>query len=193
MKGIIVLVLLLGPMSSWAGYIKFHKTGFVRSDIQDLEAQIRYFQKRGDESVTIDLNSGGGDLSGLLGRISIEQGLAHKIRQIKAQGLKIITRVKTKSRCESACTALFVLGDVRWAAPKATFMFHGVIIQKAGKRKKEFQKVYAERWLDVIGEIDYSLARYLDQKNWFLRPKGEWRVSGRRLYKDHGRFINYLK
>ena len=193
MRGIVLLALLLGPMASWAGYIEFHKTGFVRSDIQDLEAQIRYFHNRGDESVTIDLNSGGGDLSGLLGRVSIEQGLAHKIRQIKANGLKIITRVRGKSRCESACTALFALGDVRWAAPRATFMFHGVKIQKAGNRKKEFQKLYAERWLDVIGEIDYGLASYLDRENWFLRPTGDWTVSGRKLYRDYGKFINYLK
>lgn len=193
MRGIAILILLLGPLSSWAGHIKFHKTGFVRSDIQKLEGQIRYFQGRGDASVTIDLNSGGGDLSGLLGRVSIEQGLAHKIRQIKAAGLKIITRVKKGSSCESACTALFALGEVRWAAPGAKFMFHGVIIQKAGDRKKEFQKVYAERWLDVIGEIDHSLAKYLDRKNWFLKKRGEWRVSAKKLYKDHGKFINYLK
>ena len=143
MRGWVALLLALGPSIASAGYINFHKDGFKENDIRTLERQIRSFVEQGDFEITIDLNSEGGDLSGLLGRASFEQGLAYKLDSLREAGLVLTTQVRKRNICMSACTALFALGDRRVAHKNSKFMFHAVGIKKAKQYKKKFKKLYA--------------------------------------------------
>ena len=194
MRGLVALIVALGPSLAFAGYINFHKDGFKREDIQYLESQLRWYMNNGDFEVTIDLDSAGGDLSGLLGVRNYEQGLAYKIKSMKEEGLKLTTIVGARSKCESACTALFAIGDKRLAYRNSNFMFHAVIIQKAKTRagKLRFKKIYADRWLRLINEVDPKLASYLEEAGWLLTRRQDWDVSARRLKNRFGQYITGL-
>ena len=192
MRGLVALMVILGPSMAFAGYIKFHKTGFVREDIKTLEGQLQWYVNQGDYQVTLDLDSGGGDLSGILGLQAFEQGLAYRMKNLKSKGLVLTTQVSSRSVCESACTALFALGDRRLAWRSSNFMFHAVIVQKAGKKKKYYKKLYADRWYRVINEVDSSLAKFLKDNGWLETKRHDWDIRASSLKSKFGNYITEI-
>lgn len=161
-----------------AATISFHDD-VTRNSMQSLVAKVAAASNAGDRNITIELDSGGGNLGAAL------------VANAELKKYRVNTLVKNE--CASSCTVLFAAGRIRTASRGANFMFHAVHVEHIDKKLKYNKKKnvngvtadqvaqnYAAAWLRTIRSASPSLANLLDKKRTLTRGD-ETNFSGAEL------------
>lgn len=82
-----------------------------------LEQEAFVFDLLGKKNITLDFHSPGGSLDAM-------HAIIIQLQRMKQQGFHITTKVGENNACMSACTLLFLQGDVRIAHSKSIIMIH---------------------------------------------------------------------
>ena len=122
------------------------------------------------QRVVLRLNSPGGtDLHGF--------EVISVLREMRRQ-VRLITLVNEHDLCASMCVPIFLQGDIRYAGPATSWMFHG-----AAKGLSNIPCLPAtERYFDLFKErdIDSSFTTFLFDNNYVTSPGAYW-ISGYEL------------
>ncbi len=146
-----------------------------------LVSEVAAASKAGDRNITVQLDSGGGNL-----------GAALKANaELKNYGVNTLV----ENQCASSCTVLFAAGRTRTASGGADFMFHAVTVEHIGKKLRynkkknptgvtaaQVSQLYASEWLQAVRSASPSLADLLEKQRRLTRgPDKDY--SGRELRK----------
>jgi len=147
---------------------------------REFEDSLAFLKK--NKEVIIDLSSGGG---------SVEEG--HKIiafvDKLKAQGLKVKTRIQNGRMCGSMCVPIFLSADIREASPTSAFMFHGVTTGWSTKpNKQSTDELFFYMKSRGLSE---SFENYLWHEEALSAP-GEYWLTGSELMELHSGIITRL-
>jgi hypothetical protein len=147
---------LLSATSSHATTIRFSSDVTINS-MNSLVAKVASAYNSGDRNITVELDSGGGNLGAAL-----NAGV-----RLRSYGVNTLVR----NDCASSCTVLFAAGKTRSASRGANFMFHAVHVEhidkklkKQGLTSKSVAQDYANRWLAAVRAASPSLADRLQQR-----------------------------
>ena len=169
-----VLALALLASQSHAGTIRF-SDDVTPNSMNSLVAKVAKAYTAGDRNITIELDSGGGNLGAAL----------FANTQLKKYGVNTLV----KNDCASSCTVLFAAGKTRTASGGATFMFHAVTVEhidkklkKQGLTAKSVAQDYANRWLAAVRAASPSLAARLEARRTLIAG-GDTDYSGSELQK----------
>lgn len=166
-------VLALQPLAQGAT-IRF-SSEITPNSMNSLVSKVASAYKSGDRNITVELDSGGGNL-----------GAAFRANaQLKSYGVNTLV----KNECASACTVLFAAGKTRSASRGANFMFHAVHVEhidsklrKQGFTTKSVAQDYANRWLASVRAVSPSLAARLQSRRTLIAGS-DTNYSGNELRK----------
>jgi hypothetical protein len=151
---LIVFLLLAGRAQ--ATTIRF-SDDVTPDSMNSLVAKVAKAYAAGDRNITVELDSGGGNLGSAL----------YANAQLKRYSVNTLVR----NECASSCTVLFAAGKTRTASGGANFMFHAVQVEHIdGKLKKQgltarsVAQDYANRWLAAVRAASPTLAARLEAR-----------------------------
>ena len=167
---------LLISSAAHAATVRFDDSVTPRS-MDDLVDRVRALYEAGESSITVQLESGGGDLAAAF----------DAYRQLQRYDVNTLVR----GECASACTVLFAAGNSRMATSGAQFMFHAIHIESIRYRpglgdenrrraRSEVSDRFSGEWLSIIRSVDPDLANELERQDVLTRGGERW-FSGSRL------------
>ncbi len=151
----LALLVFLSPLAK-ASTIRFSDEVTINS-MDSLVNKVAKAYAAGDRNITVELDSGGGNLGAAL----------NANNKLKGYGVNTYVR----NECASSCTVLFAAGKTRSASSGANFMFHAVHVEhidrklkKQGLTSRSVAQDYSNRWLAAVRAVSPSLASRLEAR-----------------------------
>lgn len=144
---------------------------------EQVDDSIKALELMGFKTIIFDLHSPGGSTT-IMSLIIIDMDL------MKAQGIKVVTRIDENNSCMSACTLIFLNGDVRIAHRRSVFMIHSPYLsgsvdfggREAVKQYEEqdldnIRAQFKKKFIEVCGDKTSILTDVYDKVNHFYASR----------------------
>jgi hypothetical protein len=168
------MITFVVSVTASASTIRFSNEVTINS-MNSLVAKVAKTYEAGDRNITLELDSGGGNLGAALNASAA----------LKRYGVNTFVR----HECASSCTVLFAAGKTRSASGGANFMFHAVHVEhidsklrKQGLTSKSVAQDYSNRWLAAVRDASPTLAARLQARRTLIAGS-DTNFSGHELRK----------